>query len=69
VLVPAGTNKSTLRHHGIQAVTMRVIAYIADAVTLTQLAYNFTISITHSTSSSIFQIFSDETLPSSRQSY
>jgi hypothetical protein len=31
VLVPAGTSKSTLRHHGIQAVT-RVMAYVADAV-------------------------------------
>jgi hypothetical protein len=33
VLVPAGTSKSMLRRHGIQAVT-RVIAYVADAVTL-----------------------------------
>jgi hypothetical protein len=33
VLVPAGTSKSMLHHHGIQAVT-RVIAYVADAVTL-----------------------------------
>jgi hypothetical protein len=33
VLVPAGTSKSTLRRHGIQAVT-RVIAYVANAVTL-----------------------------------
>jgi hypothetical protein len=33
VLVPAGTSKSTLRRHGIQAVT-RVMAYVADAVTL-----------------------------------
>jgi hypothetical protein len=31
VLVPAGTSKSTLRRHSIQAVTM---AYVADAVTL-----------------------------------
>jgi hypothetical protein len=31
VLVPAGTSKSTLRHHGIQAVTS-VMAYVADAV-------------------------------------
>jgi hypothetical protein len=31
--VPAGTSKSTLRRHGIQAVT-RVMAYIANAVTL-----------------------------------
>jgi hypothetical protein len=35
VLVPAGTSKSTLRRHGIQAVT-RVMAYVADAVTLMQ---------------------------------
>jgi hypothetical protein len=34
VLVPAGTSKSTLRRHGIQAVT-RVMVYVADAVTLT----------------------------------
>jgi hypothetical protein len=33
VLVPAGTSKSTLRRHCIQAVT-RVMAYVADAVTL-----------------------------------
>jgi hypothetical protein len=33
VVVPAGTSKSTLRRHGIQAVT-RVMAYIANAVTL-----------------------------------
>jgi hypothetical protein len=34
VLVPrAGTSKSTLRRHGIQVVT-RVLAYVADAVTL-----------------------------------
>jgi hypothetical protein len=33
VLVPAGTSKSTSRRHGIQAVT-RVMAYVADAVTL-----------------------------------
>jgi hypothetical protein len=33
VLVPAGTSKSTLHRHGIQAVT-RVMAYVADAVTL-----------------------------------
>jgi hypothetical protein len=33
VLVPAVTSKSTLRRHGIQAVT-RVMAYVADAVTL-----------------------------------
>jgi hypothetical protein len=33
VLVPAGTSKSMLRRHGIQAVT-RVMAYIANAVTL-----------------------------------
>jgi hypothetical protein len=33
VLVPAGTSKSTLRRHGIQAVT-RVTACIANAVTL-----------------------------------
>jgi hypothetical protein len=32
VLVPAGTRKSMLRRHGIQAVTM-VMAYVADAVT------------------------------------
>jgi hypothetical protein len=33
VLVPAGTIKSTSRRHSIQAVT-RVMAYVADAVTL-----------------------------------
>jgi hypothetical protein len=33
LLVPAGTSKSMLRHHGIQTVT-RVMAYVADAVTL-----------------------------------
>jgi hypothetical protein len=33
VVVPAGTSKSTSRRHGIQAVT-RVMAYVADAVTL-----------------------------------
>jgi hypothetical protein len=33
VLVPAITSKSTLRRHGIQAVT-RVMAYVANAVTL-----------------------------------
>jgi alkylhydroperoxidase/carboxymuconolactone decarboxylase family protein YurZ len=33
VFVPAGTSKSMLRRHGIQAVT-RVMAYIANAVTL-----------------------------------
>jgi hypothetical protein len=33
LLVPAGTNKSMLRRHGIQAVT-RVMAYVANAVTL-----------------------------------
>jgi hypothetical protein len=32
VLVPAGTSKSTLRRHDIQAITM-VMAYIANAVT------------------------------------
>jgi hypothetical protein len=37
VLVPAGTSKSTSRHHGIQAVTRvmhALVAYVADAVTL-----------------------------------
>jgi hypothetical protein len=33
VLVPAGTSKSTLHRHGIQAVT-RVMAYVTNAVTL-----------------------------------
>jgi hypothetical protein len=33
VLVPAGTSKSMLRRHGIQAVT-RVMAYVTNAVTL-----------------------------------
>jgi hypothetical protein len=33
VLVPAGTSKSTSRRHSIQAVT-KVMAYVADAVTL-----------------------------------
>jgi hypothetical protein len=33
VLVPAGTSKSTLRRHSIQART-RVMAYVADAPTL-----------------------------------
>jgi hypothetical protein len=33
VFAPAGTSKSTSRCHGIQAVT-RVMAYVADAVTL-----------------------------------
>jgi hypothetical protein len=33
VVVPAGTSKSTSRRHGIQVVT-RVMAYVADAVTL-----------------------------------
>jgi hypothetical protein len=33
VLVPADTSKSTLRHHGIQTIT-RVMAYVADTVTL-----------------------------------
>jgi hypothetical protein len=32
-LVPAGTSKSTLRRHSIQAVTS-VMAYVADAATL-----------------------------------
>jgi hypothetical protein len=36
VLVPAGTSKSMLCHHGIQAVT-RVMAYVAHAVTLSWL--------------------------------
>jgi hypothetical protein len=33
VFVPAGISKSMLRRHGIQAV-IRVMAYVADAVTL-----------------------------------
>jgi hypothetical protein len=33
MFVPAGTSKSTLRYHGIQAVT-RVMVVIANAVTL-----------------------------------